>query len=169
MSAFVASKARRTRDRRETHGNSFPNVSNVLSHGLEMGRSIVTLGDEDVVLLAIGRRGVQRVDRDEPAGARANRLSATGLGEVEWQRCDSLFLDGAKKLKTGQQFTLGNRSLDDGRHDGDVEVGRADVLRRRDASDVDVYMQGDWCQQSRGPTTLTSTTHRSCVRPGSGE
>lgn len=70
-------------------------------------------------------------------------MSATGLGEVEWQRCDSLFLDGAKKLETGQEFTLGHRSLDDGRHDGDVEVGRADVLRRRDASDVDVYMEGD--------------------------
>lgn len=108
-----------------------------------MGRSIVTLGDEDVVLLAIGRRGVQRVDRDEPAGARNGCQLGWPVRERGAQRCDSLFLDGAEELETGQEFTLGHRSLDDGRHDGDVEVGRADVLRRRDASDVDVYREGD--------------------------
>lgn len=76
-------------------------------------------------------------------GARAKRLSATGLCASNEQRYDSLFLDGTEELETGQEFTLGHRSLDDGRHDGDVEVGRADVLRRRDASDVDVYIGGD--------------------------
>ena len=68
MSAFHVPQSAKDPRGRKTHGDTFPNVSNVLGHGLEMGRSIVTLGDEDIVLLAIGRRGVQRVDRDEPAG-----------------------------------------------------------------------------------------------------
>lgn len=51
----------------------------------------------------------------------------------------SLFLDRTEQLETGQKFSLWHRSLDDGRYDGDVEVGRANVLRGRDAGDVDVW------------------------------
>jgi hypothetical protein len=117
-----------------THGDTLPDVGDILGHRLEVSRGIVALGDVDVVLLAIGRGGVKWVNRDEPGGAVTSVEDIVGLHNS----LDLLFLDRSEQLETGQEFSLGDRSLDDGRYDGDVEVGRAYVLCGRDAGNVDV-------------------------------
>ena len=47
--------------------DTLPHILNVLNDSLEVRSRVVGLGDEDVVRLAVRRRGVRRGDRDEPA------------------------------------------------------------------------------------------------------
>ena len=48
-------------------------------------------------------------------------------------------MDLTKKLETGLDLELWFVSLNDGRDDGNVDILGADVVRRRDHRDVDIY------------------------------
>ncbi len=113
--------------------HSLPDVLHVVDDSLEVRSRVVRAGDEDVVGLAAGRGGIYGGDGDEPAqtSSEPSLCQRTSILHL-------LVVNGAKELKTGSKLLFGLVSLDDGADDRNVDVLRANIVRRRHASDVDV-------------------------------
>lgn len=54
---------------------------------------------------------------------------------------DSLVVDGTEECKARSNLLLWPVGLDDGADDGDVNILRANIVRRRDHGDVDIYQK----------------------------
>ena len=49
-----------------TYSNTLPHISDILGDGLKVSRRVVTLGNEDIVVVARRDRRVQVVNGDKP-------------------------------------------------------------------------------------------------------
>lgn len=62
------------------------------------------------------------------------------MGRIKdkWRMGDLLVHYVTEELKTGQDLTLRNTSLDNSRDDCDPNIGSGDIVRRGNSGDVDV-------------------------------
>ena len=95
-------------------GDALPNVLDVFDDGLEVGSSVVGASDEDVVLLAGARGGVEGTDGDK------------------------LIVYGAQEAQTRSDLKLRLVGFDNGADNCDIDVLGTDVVGRRDHGNVDI-------------------------------